>query len=225
MARGRGAVAAHPLLQLRGEALDPAVHGRVINLHAAISEHPFEVAVADRQLQVPAHGPKDHLGREAKATECAGSVGHEQYSRRNAGGSTVPTRAPPPRSMQQIRPDRLTRSDAAMVAGTPCMNEVSYPRSRPRTRPPLPRDPVQTSPPRNPIRAIINSYFSDLINRRQRSSHPPWTKVREFCRVCQRSRAKSLHLAFDAGRMTSEAGILLLAAVEQRIGIAGSVLI
>jgi len=35
------------------------------------------------------------------------------------------------------------------------MSEVSYPRSRPRTRPPLPRDPVPTSPPRNPIRASV----------------------------------------------------------------------
>src|SRR4051794_14264571 len=44
-----------------------------------------------------------------------------------------------------------------MVARTPCMSEVSYPHSRPRTRPSLPRDPVPTSPPRNPIRAIKNS--------------------------------------------------------------------
>ena len=33
------------------------------------------------------------------------------------------------------------------------MGEVSYPHSRPRTRPLLLRDPVPTSPPRNPIRA------------------------------------------------------------------------
>src|SRR4051794_23647452 len=64
-------VAAHPFFQLRGEVLDPAVHGRVIDRHAAISEHSFEVAVADRELQVPAHGPEDHLGREAEAAECA----------------------------------------------------------------------------------------------------------------------------------------------------------
>jgi hypothetical protein len=31
---------------------------------------------------------------------------------------------------------------------------------------------------------------------------------------------KPVHVAFDAGRMTSDAGILLLAAVEQRLGIA-----
>ena len=66
----------YALLELGGEALDPAVHGRVIDLYAAIGEHPFEVAVADRKLQVPAHGPEDHLGREAEAAECPGGVGH-----------------------------------------------------------------------------------------------------------------------------------------------------
>jgi len=32
-------------------------------------------------------------------------------------------------------------------------------------------------------------------------------------------RGKPVHLAFDGGLMTSEAGILLLAAIEQRLGI------
>ena len=32
---------------------------------------------------------------------------------------------------------------------------------------------------------------------------------------------KPVHVAFDGGRMTSDAGILLLAAIEQRLGIAG----
>jgi len=34
------------------------------------------------------------------------------------------------------------------------MSEVSYPRSRPRTRPPLLRDPVPAPPPRNSTRAL-----------------------------------------------------------------------
>jgi hypothetical protein len=38
-------VAAHPLLQLWGEALNPAVHSRVIHHHAAIGEHGLGVAV------------------------------------------------------------------------------------------------------------------------------------------------------------------------------------
>jgi hypothetical protein len=32
---------------------------------------------------------------------------------------------------------------------------------------------------------------------------------------------KPVHVAFDGGRMTSDSGILLLAAIEQRLGIAG----
>src|SRR5215218_6567445 len=82
-------VAAYPFLQLRGEALNPAVHGRVVDRDAPVGQHPFEVAVADRELQVPAHGPQDHLGREAEAAECPGGIGHERYSRRVAGGSTA----------------------------------------------------------------------------------------------------------------------------------------
>jgi hypothetical protein len=43
-------VAAHPFLQLRGEALNPAVHGCVIHRDAPVGEHGLEVAVADREL-------------------------------------------------------------------------------------------------------------------------------------------------------------------------------
>src|SRR3954453_7531569 len=46
----RTQVAAHPLLELRGEALDPAVHGRGIHRDAPIGEHGLEIAVADREL-------------------------------------------------------------------------------------------------------------------------------------------------------------------------------
>src|SRR3954454_8518278 len=86
----RTQVVAHPLLQLRGEALDPAVHGRVIHRDAPVSEHGLEIAIADRKLQVPAHGPEDHLGREAEAAECSGG-GHGGYSRKGEGRSTAPT--------------------------------------------------------------------------------------------------------------------------------------
>jgi len=82
-------VAAYPFLQLRGEALNPAVHGRVIHHHAAIGEHGLEIAVADRELQVPAHRPQDHLGREAKAPERSGGMGHGRRSRRGSSGSTL----------------------------------------------------------------------------------------------------------------------------------------
>src|ERR687893_2943244 len=81
-------VAAHPFLQLRGEALNPAVQGRVIHRDASVGEHGLEVAVADRELQVPAHGPEDYLGREAEAAERSGG-GHRRYSGRTDGRSTL----------------------------------------------------------------------------------------------------------------------------------------
>jgi hypothetical protein len=49
----------------------------VIHHHAAIGEHSLEIAIADRELQVPAHRPQDYLGREAKAAERPGGVGHD----------------------------------------------------------------------------------------------------------------------------------------------------
>jgi hypothetical protein len=70
------------LLELGREALDPAVKRDVIDLDAAIGEHALEVAVADREPQVPAHRPKDDLGRETEAAERPG-IGHAgQRSRR-----------------------------------------------------------------------------------------------------------------------------------------------
>src|SRR3954452_4054176 len=66
------------------------VQGRVIHRHAPVGEHGLEVAVADRELQIPAHGPEDHLGREAEAAECSGG-GHGRYSRKGEGRSTAPT--------------------------------------------------------------------------------------------------------------------------------------
>src|SRR4051794_31026463 len=74
-------VTAHSFLQLRGEALNPAVHSRVIHRDAPVGEHGLEIAVADRELQVPAHRPEDHLGREAEAPKRSGG-GHGGYSRR-----------------------------------------------------------------------------------------------------------------------------------------------
>ena len=115
-------VAAHPLLQLRGEALDPAVHGRVIHCDAAIGEHSLQIAIADRELQVPAHRPQDHLGREAKAAECSGGVGHERYSRRDVGGSTAPTWARCPAQCNRSR----CRTSRQVSAITPTAGGQSY---------------------------------------------------------------------------------------------------
>src|SRR3954469_15156895 len=40
---------------------------------AAVGQHLLKVAVADRKLKVPAHGPEDHVRREAEAAEHPGS--------------------------------------------------------------------------------------------------------------------------------------------------------
>src|SRR4051794_2827837 len=99
-------VAAHPFLQLRGEALNPAVHSRVIHRHAAIGEHGLEVAVADRELQIPAHSPEDHLGREAEAPKRSGG-GYGGYSRKGECRSTAPTWACCPAQRNRTLKGRL----------------------------------------------------------------------------------------------------------------------
>src|SRR4051812_47192999 len=58
-----------PLLQLRRISLDPTEEGRVVDRDTAVLQHQFEIAVADREHQIPAHGPEDHLDRELPALE------------------------------------------------------------------------------------------------------------------------------------------------------------
>jgi hypothetical protein len=41
----------------------------VVNRHAPVLEHQFEVTVRDRELQVPAHCSQDHFRRELPALE------------------------------------------------------------------------------------------------------------------------------------------------------------
>src|SRR3954471_20849561 len=53
-----------PLLQLRRISLDPTEDGRVVHRDPAGLQHQLEIAVADREHQIPANGPQDHLGRE-----------------------------------------------------------------------------------------------------------------------------------------------------------------
>ena len=50
-----------PLLQLSGIGLDPTENGGVVNLHPAIEQHQFEIAVADWEHQVPPDRPQNHL--------------------------------------------------------------------------------------------------------------------------------------------------------------------
>ena len=53
------------MLQDRGVAEE----GCVVHRDATVLQHQLEIAVADREHQVPAHGPQDHLGRELPALE------------------------------------------------------------------------------------------------------------------------------------------------------------
>src|SRR5664279_527872 len=64
-----------PLLQFGGVGLDPAEDGRVVNYHATIRQHQFEIAIAYREHQVPSHCPQDHLAREVPPLE----VRHPPY--------------------------------------------------------------------------------------------------------------------------------------------------
>src|SRR4051812_26829060 len=58
-----------PFFQLRRIGLDPAKKGCVVDRDATVQEHQFKIAVADREHQIPTHGPEDHLGRELPALE------------------------------------------------------------------------------------------------------------------------------------------------------------
>src|SRR5215207_7904939 len=58
-----------PLLQLRRISLDPTKEGRVVDRDATVLQHQFEIAIADREHQVPSDRPQDHLGRELPALE------------------------------------------------------------------------------------------------------------------------------------------------------------
>jgi hypothetical protein len=76
--------------------------GLVIDLHAAVVEHPLEIAIANRKLEVPAHRPQDHLGRGAKPRNAwavlvmDGALGEWWREHRSYPGTL-------PHSTQQIR--------------------------------------------------------------------------------------------------------------------------
>ena len=59
----------HSLIDLRRVALRPARHGSVIDGNAAIGQHPFKVSIADWELKVPTHRPKDDVSRKMTASK------------------------------------------------------------------------------------------------------------------------------------------------------------
>ncbi len=57
------------LLELRGIALDPAVNGGMIDTESALGHRLFQVAVAERIPQIPAHVQQDDPGFEVTLVE------------------------------------------------------------------------------------------------------------------------------------------------------------
>jgi hypothetical protein len=57
------------LFKLRCVGLDPSEDRRVVDLDSAVEEHEFQIAVADKEHQIPSHGPKDRLSRELAPLE------------------------------------------------------------------------------------------------------------------------------------------------------------
>jgi hypothetical protein len=49
--------------------LDPPEDGGVIHLHAAVLQHELEIAVADREHQIPSDHPQNHLSSELPTFE------------------------------------------------------------------------------------------------------------------------------------------------------------
>jgi hypothetical protein len=53
-----------PLRQFGRIESGPAENGGVIDLYAAVQLHELEIAVAEREHQIPPDRPQDHLGSE-----------------------------------------------------------------------------------------------------------------------------------------------------------------
>ena len=66
---GHTQIGPEPSLQFRCIGLDPAKDGGVCDGNAAVLQHELEVAVADREHEVPTNCPEDHLGGELPAFE------------------------------------------------------------------------------------------------------------------------------------------------------------
>src|SRR6266542_5575183 len=60
---------ARSLGELRGEPLNPSVHGKVVDLDAPFGEELLDIAVGQAEPQVPPDGQGDDLGREPVAGE------------------------------------------------------------------------------------------------------------------------------------------------------------
>jgi D-ribose pyranose/furanose isomerase RbsD len=60
---------ADALVEFWRTGLNPAKQGRMIHVNATMGEHARKIAVADRELQIPADGLQDDLRRELPTFE------------------------------------------------------------------------------------------------------------------------------------------------------------
>ena len=108
------------LFKLRCVGLDPSEDRRVVDLDSAVEEHEFQIAVADREHQIPSHGPKDRLSCELRPletitqthTDTRPSVPPQSYGK--SASSKVRTGAPffvryEPRGLRYCADSRLSR--------------------------------------------------------------------------------------------------------------------
>ena len=88
---------ADPFLKLLGIGLDPTEDRRVIHLDTAVDEHELEVAVTDREHQIPTNGPQNHFRCELTPLEATAAPIHcpatpypdrGRYTRNTATGET-----------------------------------------------------------------------------------------------------------------------------------------
>src|SRR3712207_3061990 len=95
-----------PLLELRREALDPAEEADVVDRDPAVGEHALEVAVADRELQVPPDRPEDQ-GSRRPGSGSRGTPGRRSWTVLSegmmAGAPLLPAHGPPLNATEPFR--------------------------------------------------------------------------------------------------------------------------
>src|ERR1700722_2859576 len=100
---------ADPLLKFLGIGLDPTEDRCVVDLDAAVEEHPFEIAIADGKHQIPTNGPQDYLGGELPPLEAVAPI-HISPAAPYPTGVHIPGIPPPANSQRNPRISRGLRS-------------------------------------------------------------------------------------------------------------------
>jgi hypothetical protein len=89
--------------QQRGETLDPAVDGHVIDVDASLGEEFFDVAVRQPEVQVPPDSQDHGLGREPETRERR----HRQTQRSTTARVSHPPSLTPRRSLNATVPVKV----------------------------------------------------------------------------------------------------------------------